>query len=148
MRQVPSPQSRIDSLSSCKKQATCFSCEVFVCRNVRVFRPCLADCQLHCWVHILRLFMRPLLSVWLSEIHCRKGFPASFDAAGEFFPNFLAAQNAILALKIWALPANWPLEHRPRLQECSWIFSSETVTVSFKRCFRGLPPFTGVQVLM
>ena len=40
--------------------------------------------------------------LWLSEIPCWKGFPANFDAAGKFFPDFLAARNAIPA-KVWAL---------------------------------------------
>ena len=38
----------------------------------------------------------------LSEISCWKGFPASLDAAGKFFPDFPTAPNAIPA-KVWAL---------------------------------------------
>ena len=35
--------------------------------------------------------------LWLSDIPCWKSFPANFDAAGKFFTDFPAAQNAILA---------------------------------------------------
>ena len=35
--------------------------------------------------------------LWLSEIPCRKGFPANFDAAGKLFPDFPATRNAIPA---------------------------------------------------
>ena len=40
--------------------------------------------------------------LWLSKIPCWKGFPANFDAAGKWFPDFPAAQNAI-PTKVWAL---------------------------------------------
>ena len=43
--------------------------------------------------------------LWLSEIPCWKGFPANFDAAGKFFPDFPAARNAMHA-KVWALSGN------------------------------------------
>ena len=39
--------------------------------------------------------------LWLSEICCWKSSPANFDAAGKFFTEFPAAQNAIPA-KVWA----------------------------------------------
>ena len=52
--------------------------------------------------YFLPIFSDNSRRLWLSEIPCWKGFPANFDAAGKFFPDFLAARNAIPA-KVWAL---------------------------------------------
>ena len=66
----------------------------------------------------------PERSLWQSDIHCWEGFPANFDAAGEFFPDFPAAPHAIPA-KVSALSG---LENQLCIRKPSWIFSSETAT--------------------
>ena len=67
--------------------------------------------------------------LWLSKIRCWKSFPANFDAAGKLLPDFPAAQNAIPAKVLGIFrQGKLLLEHRPRLRERFWIFSSETAT--------------------
>ena len=59
--------------------------------------------------------------LWLSEIPCWKSFPANFGAAGNFFTDFPAAPNAILANQGLGIfqQGKWLLENRPRLRERS-----------------------------
>ena len=65
------------------------------------FYPWCCECKTH-WNGGTAELSENSRRLWLSEIHAFKGFPANFDAAGERFPDFPAARNAIPA-KVWAL---------------------------------------------